>query len=141
MLLWMLVLAGLFLGYELSSAVRDHLPSSLGQIPPGAIWFGALGALTVSLSALSSYHCEWDHCYDTWHAIRPIVGAIVGPVGCLILIVTTKVASATAVAPDPPTFYVVAFVLGFREQSFRGLIKKAADLLITPGDTGTGSKP
>jgi hypothetical protein len=55
--------------------------------------------------------------------------------------VTTKVASAQPVAPDPPTFYVVAFVLGFREQSFRRLIQKAADLLITPADGSSTTPP
>jgi hypothetical protein len=31
--------------------------------------------------------------------------------------------------------YVAAFIVGYREESFRALIKRAADLLIAPGES------
>jgi len=42
-------------------------------------------------------------------------------------------------APGPSTllpYYVLAFLVGFREDTFRNLIKRATDILLGPGDPG-----
>jgi hypothetical protein len=62
---------------------------------------------------------------------------------------TTQAASPTSApaetggnAPGPSSlllYYVLAFLVGFREDTFRTLIKRAADVLLGPGDPGAPS--
>ncbi len=137
--MWLGVLGGAFGAYELSDAFRAWFPVKAGGIPLATIWFGALGGLTLSLSALSNEPEGVAERVERvgWHLWRPVAGAIMGPMGCLILIVTAEAASNKPVVANDPVFYVVAFVLGFREEAFRQLIKRAGDALIAPSGKDT----
>ena len=125
--------AGAFLKW---AAFRDVFPDPLGPIPLGVPWFGALGAVTISLYAIFRYSDSWDPTFEYSHIARPLTGAVVGIVGYLILasvINATGASGGVVQALGKPVSYVVAFLLGYREQSFRELIRKATDLLIFPG--------
>jgi len=62
-----------------------------------------------------------------------------GTLGCLIFIVLNQ-AATTKHAPANGVFYaVLAFVLGFREQSFRALVMRLIDTVILPPDQPPGS--
>jgi hypothetical protein len=108
-IVYLLVLALLLSVYELSSGVRSALPSSLGSLPVGVPWFGAVGGTLISLTGVFKHVDNWDPRLELWHWGRPLVGAFVGSIG------------------------VVAFLVGYREETFRSLIKRATDLLLSPG--------
>jgi Abnormal spindle-like microcephaly-assoc'd, ASPM-SPD-2-Hydin len=119
---------------------RIHNPIG-GIIPLGVPWFGALGAVTISIYGIVDHSTEWQAKWNLWHAIRPIVGAILGTVAYLIFIGVIQATGTTPSAVGSSssikliTYLVIAFVVGFREQTFRSLIQRVVDILLSPGDT------
>jgi hypothetical protein len=130
----------------------DRIQNPIGGIVPlGVPWFGALGAVTISIYGVVDHNDHWQMKWGLWHAIRPVVGAILGTVAYLIFIgliqatgttpssvtgaatTTTKGSSPTNV--NTIIYLVIAFVVGFREETFRTLIKRVVDLLLSPGTT------
>jgi hypothetical protein len=129
------LLAGLYFADPKSLPV----PENLGGIPIAVPWFGAAGAITISMSALSEHRHDWDPEWWYWHASRPLIGAIIGTMTVLFF-----VAGILAVQQNPQTsgagtatskflYYVIAFVIGYREASFRDLLKEVLDTIIKPG--------
>jgi hypothetical protein len=115
-----------------------------GIIPLGVPWFGALGAVTVSIYGIVTNSHRWDTRWNLWHLARPVIGAILGTVAYLIFIGviqatgTTPSAVGSASGNDSIkliTYLVIAFVVGYREQTFRTLIAKVVDTLLSPGDS------
>jgi hypothetical protein len=122
------------------------VPENVGGVPVALPWFGAAGAVTISMSALSEHRHDWDPEWWFWHASRPLVGAIIGTMAVLFFM-----AGILAVQKSPQTggsatatsnflYYVIAFAVGFREESFRDLLKKVLDLLIKPGGSAAAAK-
>jgi hypothetical protein len=116
----------------------------LGGILPVAVsWFGALGAVTISLEGVFLWNSQWDRKYNYWHIGRPLFGAVLGMIAFFIFVVTVTASGTppqfldnTAAAPaakDVIIYYIVAFLVGYREQTFRELIKRATDLILKPG--------
>lgn len=172
-------LLGLFsIGY-VYLIVPGHLgiPDSLGLIPVGVPWFGALGAVLISLTGVFQHAHDWDESYMFWHWSRPVVGAAIAVVAVLMLQAgilsvsgstqpqppssaasstgtpsstpplgtSTAAPAATPTMPSLPAssqpqqtrqqpilFYVIAFLVAYREETFRELIKRAADVILTP---------
>src|ERR1044072_8844845 len=81
--LWLFVLGAAavvyFLGYWPPQLVR------LGSIPIGVVWFGALGAVVISLTGIVEHASDWDTNFNLWHLSRPLVGAALAVVGVLII--------------------------------------------------------
>jgi hypothetical protein len=116
------------------------LPDLLGVIPIGVPVFGALGAITISMSALADHRDNWETEWWYWHASRPIVGAIVGTVSVVFFVVgilSVGQKAPTASAAPNLLYYAIAFVVGYREQSFRELVKRVIDLLLKPASEST----
>jgi len=124
----------------------EREPTLLAGILPIAVpWFGALGAVTISLEGVFLWNNQWDRKYNYWHIGRPLFGAVLGIVAFFLFVVIG------AAAGTPPKFldgtvplekiplkdfiiyYVVAFLVGYREETFRDLIKRATDLILKPG--------
>jgi hypothetical protein len=112
-----------------------------GILPVAVPWFGALGAVTISLEGVFLWNDKWDVRFNYWHIGRPLFGAVLGIVAFFLFIVIV-----TASGPPPEflttgagkpkdfiIFYVVAFLVGYREETFRDLIKRATDLILKPG--------
>lgn len=129
-----------------------HVPRTIGPVPATVPWFGAVGGLLISLQGIFIYNRRWQHSYDYWHYLRPIVGALVGTMAVFILIVilnsagasssTTSLSKASATSESRRVlFEVVAFLVGYREETFRALMKRVLDVIISPGDAGGGSGP
>ena len=123
-----------FLGYWPLQLVR------LGSIPIGVVWFGALGAVLISLTGIVEHANDWDTGFNLWHLSRPLVGASLAVVGVLIiqagiLASGTPPASATPEVPKNLLYYLVAFLVGYREETFRELIKRLVDLIFSPATT------
>jgi hypothetical protein len=120
------------------------VPDRLAATPTGVIWFGALGGVLISLAGVHDHRYDWDDRYINWHLVRPAVGAGVAAVA--VLIVQAGIL-AVGVSPEPTTagpskdilYYVIAFVTGYREETFRAMIKKVADVILkteaTPAPT------
>jgi hypothetical protein len=135
------VLAGLYF----TDPKSLPLPENLGGVPVAVPWFGAAGAITISMSALSDHRHDWDPEWWFWHASRPLVGAIIGTMAVLffvsgILAVQKNPQTGSVTATSNFLYYVIAFAIGYREESFRDLLKKVLDLLIKPGGSAAGAK-
>lgn len=140
-IVWTVLLVTLFFLYEEIDAVADFFPSKFGQLPVEAVWFGAMGGLVISLEGIFKHNRKWSHSYDYWHYMRPIVGAIMGTLGCLVFIVLAEAAAKGTAATSNPTFYdVIALGIGYREASFRALIGRLIDTVILPPDHGSPTK-
>jgi hypothetical protein len=143
-----------------------------GPVPIGVPWFGALGAVLISLTGIFEHEHDWDASYWPWHVARPLVGVAVAVVSVLILqagvlsvgatplptptptptpAATQGAGTATAIPTPTPTptppgsttpakvppnllYYLVAFLVGYREETFRELIKRLVDIILAPGD-------
>lgn len=77
-----------------------------------------------------------------WQVARPFLGAIVGSVGFLVFIVVIKATGSTVsttTTTGRAAFDLVAFLVGFREEVFRQLLKRATDVLLAPGHHEDGT--
>jgi hypothetical protein len=140
-ILWLVVLVGSVPLYAHWHWLRRNFSDPAGPIPLGVVWWGALGGLTVSLVGISTHATKWDPGFNLWHPLRPIVGAIVGPVAYLIYITAIK-ASGNPVAngqSNQAVYILVAFITAYREDTFRELISRAIQVLLGPGDGKTGT--
>jgi hypothetical protein len=140
---YMLVLLGVAAAYFLVPPVGQTLPKSLGPIPVGVPWFGALGAVSIGLQGVFVHRHDWDSGYDLWHIARPLVGIVLAIVAYLGFIAgilatgNTKVQTGAGTSPtDNIIYYLVAFIVGYREEVFRSLLRRLADVILTPGDPG-----
>ncbi len=122
----------------------------LGPMPVAVPWFGALGGVVISLTGVFDHAYDWDPAQRLWHVSRPFLGATVGVVSVLLLQAGILAAGVNpnAAASGPPSpkidnifYYLVAFAVGYREQSFRVLMKRLLDVILAPGATTTASAP
>jgi hypothetical protein len=114
-----------------------------GILPVGVPWFGALGAVAISLEGVFLWNNQWDRKYNYWHIGRPLFGSVLGIVAFFIFVVIGAAAgtppkfldigSSPAPLKDFIIYYVIAFLVGYREETFRELIKRATDLILKPG--------
>ena len=133
------VIAGVYFAGQLPAWLASPQGAGL-SVEPGVLFFGALGGVLLSLEGVFKHGHDWDDTYFLWHIARPLVGGAVAVVAVLILqagILAVGVqpigASSAPTSGATPVdkdllYYVVAFLVGYREESFRDLIKKAADL-------------
>jgi hypothetical protein len=135
---WLAFVLAVFVVYETVPAFRGAFPTKLGPyIPVTVPWFGALGGCLVSLAGIADHNRQWDSRYDYWHPIRPLVGGVTGAIGCLLLLVTTQLATKGPIKADAAFYDAVAFVFGYAEAAFRGLITTLTDVILKPGGSTT----
>lgn len=137
-LVYLLLLGVLFYAYHHSADFRDDFPS-VGPLPMGVLWFGALGGVMVGMSGIFFHNRKWDQGYNYWHISRPFMGAAAGGVGALLFYVAILAGNKQPPKPDPVTFEAVAFVFGFADDAFRAIIKKVTDLLLAPASAPSDS--
>lgn len=138
--------------YNLTSL--DPRPTLVGGILPIAVpWFGALGGVTISLEGVFLWNTQWDKKYNYWHIGRPLFGAVLGIIAFFLFVVIGAAAGTppkfldstpTGAKDIPPLkdfiiYYVVAFLVGYREETFRELIKRVTDLILKPGTQATSA--
>jgi hypothetical protein len=122
-----------------------------GMLPIAVPWFGALGAVTISLEGVFTWsESRWNPDYNYWHCGRPVFGAVLGAVSFFLFVLIVMTAGTTPPFLNPavhdPTalkdfiiYYVVAFLVGYREETFRELIRRVTDLILKPGTQATTS--
>lgn len=135
---YLAILATIFIVYEVAG-FRGALPSRLGNLPVGVPWFGAVGATLISLTGVFKHSRDWDSHFALWHYSRPLVGAFLGSLGALMFLAIVDAAAVRRTTPNDPVYEVVAFLVGYREATFRGLIQRATDVLLSPGGKGGSS--
>jgi hypothetical protein len=156
-LLYIFLLVGGLIAYTTWTGFRLGLPDPLSIVPLGVPWSGALGAVTLSMSGLVSHREDWDRAYIYWHLSRPVIGAVLGTFAYLIVAAgvlasggtpsaTTAGAQSVPLASTGPhvnnLFYIVtAFVVGYRESTFRSLLQRVVDALLGPGSGETPATP
>jgi hypothetical protein len=140
-LLLLLMVAVMYMGNFYG--VKDRIPVILGGILPiGVPWFGAVGAVVISLAGLFGHNepGRWDKSYSYWHLARPLFGAVLAIMAFFIYLLLINATGqtppfatpgATTPASDLVVYYVVAFLVGYREESFRELVKRVTDLVFT----------
>jgi hypothetical protein len=134
-----LLCLGVFVIMYRGGWVIDVRRDFFGPVPFLVPWFGAVGAVVLSLSGVFEHARDWDpnDCY--WYWSRPLIGGVTSTVSVLIF-----QSGILAVGGDLPNtahnsttknllYYVVAFVAGYRENVFRELIRRVADLILQPG--------
>jgi hypothetical protein len=144
-LLVLVMLAWMYIGDYYG--IKGAIPWLIGGILPiGVPWFGALGAVTISLQGVFDHNANWDPSYSHWHIARPLIGAVVGTIAFFIYLLLIKATGAQAPKVGTPVidlvpFYVVAFLVGYREETFRSLIKAVTDMLLKPSGVQTTRGP
>jgi hypothetical protein len=111
------------------------VPGQLGPIPLSVPWWGALGGTTISLTGVFRHPTNWNSSYNLWHLARPVMGAIAGSVGYLIFIAVIRSSGSQApkhASAGTAVFDLVAFLIGYREEVFRELLRRAVDVLLSP---------
>jgi hypothetical protein len=91
-------------------------------------WFGAVGAVSLSLQGGFERGADWDNDYCYWYWSRPLVGAVTSTVSALIfqsdiLAVGGQLPNQahTAIAKNL-LYFLIAFIAGYREYVFRDLV-------------------
>ena len=119
-----------------------HPRHAVGNMPVPVVWFGALGAVLISLVGIFEHVSDWDRHYALWHWGRPFVGASFAVISVMII-----QAGIVSVGSDPhqdnkssALYFIVGFLVGYREETFRELIKRLVDVVLGPG-TGPPALP
>ncbi len=137
--LLVLFVIGLIYLTDLHKLLPFTLPDKFGPIAVGVPWFGALGAVIISLSGIVYHRNDWDPGWKFWHFTRPLIGASLAIIAVLIFqagilaVASSPTAANGVTAPQNLLYYLIAFVVGYREETFRDLIKKLGDVILTPG--------
>jgi hypothetical protein len=169
-LLYLAVMLLLGLVFFVKRDLLWFVPSAFGPVPVGVPWFGALGAIVISLTGVFEHEHDWDSSYWPWHLSRPLIGVALGVVSVLILQAGVLAIGSTPTQPESPQgqttsaptptpspsaspseskpaptprvptyllYYLVAFLVGYREETFRELIKRLVDIILSPGNVRT----
>lgn len=138
---WLVLLSLLALGYSLVTPLPWLPHASFGftaVLPLWVPWAGALGGAAISLVGVTDHAADWNGSkYAYWHLARPALGAVFGVIGVLALVLVLEAISpATQDTVYTPqgigVLAVIAFLLGYREETFRELIKRLVDTLVKP---------
>lgn len=130
----------------------DPRKNFFGPVPFLVPWFGAVGATLLSLTGVFEHPGRnWKPSYCYWHWARPLVGAIVASVSVLIFqsgilavggqLPTHTTGTSAASNTKNLLYFVIAFVVGYREDIFRQLIKRFADVILTSSADAAPSPP
>jgi IPT/TIG domain len=139
---YLLILFGLALDYLLDTdgAIHKGLARGLGPMPAGVPWFGAVGAVIISLSGAFDHRKDWDPSWNLWHFARPLIGVTLAIISWLIFQAgILSIGDKTTTASSNILFFLIAFIVGYREDVFRELIKRVADVILTPGGASSTS--
>jgi hypothetical protein len=139
---YLILLLGGAIVYFWWTPLQQAVPTQFGPVPIGVPWWGATGAVMNSLYGVFFHSEEWDPSFNFWHASRPLLGAVLGIVAYLIFVVVIDATGTQAKTSGNLVYYLAAFLVGYRETTFQGLIQRAVDVLFTsdpsPAKSGVG---
>lgn len=132
-----------------SGAFSGTIPSWGLVFSPWAAAGGTLGGCVISLVGIAKHAHDWDASrYAIWHVCRPLLGMLTGSISVLIILFVLRGLVGATDTPEQSEFatidvskpfdgpahafmFALAFVVGYREESFRTLIKRVGDILLT----------
>lgn len=134
MMACLITLVGLGVSYTVSADVRAAFPPALWGLPIGVPWLGALGGTLASLSAVGQHGDHWSPNAERLHLARPLVAAVTGVLAAIMLRLLADLgAGGSGAKLDAVTYDVIAFVAGYRDETFRLMVSRATDALLVPG--------
>ena len=111
------LLALLILGVLYALTVLSFMPDTFVSVPVAVPWFGAVGAVLISLTGVFEHEHDWDDNYWPWHVARPFIGASLGVVSVLIfkagILAVGSTPSPSPSIPNNLLYYVMAFLVGY----------------------------
>ena len=141
-LLYLVVLATIAVLYFMN--IID-VRSRVATVPIGVLWFGAVGGVLISLTGVFEHYADWLPSYRYWHIARPLVGSAVAVVAVLIISgrrpcrrrghEPTTGETTGGPGTQDILYYVIAFLVGFKEAAFRELLQRVGEVIIRPGDS------
>ena len=107
---------------------------------------GALGGMTVAIWGLSvhSVSLDFDRAFTVWYWLKPLLGGVMG-----MIVVMTAQAGLLAVqgqgalpssASGRMILYILAFLAGFSERFFVGIIDRVMTALLNSGQSASTPK-
>ncbi|MEX2246507.1 MAG: hypothetical protein WEC75_07450 [Dehalococcoidia bacterium] len=130
-------LAALAMMYFKWPEFNDLFPDPLRDLPLYAVWFGALGGVSISMKGIYDHYADWKHRYDLWHLGRPFSGAVVGAVTLILLQAVDENAT-----PRLPIVLAAAYVLGTQERRFFEFLMQVGKVIVAvPGDSTKNNGP
>lgn len=134
---WLIFLGAIALVRIVAPPSRFGLPDMIGALPIGVVWFGAVGAVLISLTGIVEHAKDWDESFALWHLSRPLMGGSLAIVAVLILQAGILAVGSAPVSTQPGTpknvlYYLIGFLVGYREETFREMIKRLVDLIFSP---------
>ncbi len=133
-----------------AEGIKGQAFSFQSTLPLWVPWAGALGGTTVSLVGVAHHSADWNGPkYALWHLLRPLLGMITGTLAVLILLFVIRgvVGEVNLPATGKPydnaglaVLFVLAFVVGFREETFIELVKRVVDVLFGPGSNARAER-
>lgn len=138
----MLVSFGLLMWFTSAPSRAPHF--SWDNVVPLWVPFGGwLGGITISMVGVATHTHDWNRQkYGYWHLARPLLGLLTGTVAVLIVLFIIKGVSGSPIPSGEATYqpsgiavlFVLAFVVGYREETFRELVKRVLDVILSPGN-------
>jgi hypothetical protein len=136
---YLVVLLSLGIVYVAWSPARHVIPETLGPMPIGVPWWGALGAVTISLYGVFFHNLKWERSFNYWHIARPFLGAVLGMVAYLVFVVVIDATGVQAKRSGTLVYYLVAFLVGYSEDTVQLLLRRATDVLFASGTARSNS--
>jgi uncharacterized membrane protein len=107
------------------------------------VMMGGLGGITVAIWGLSLHtvNLDFDRSFSVWYWLKPLLGGIMG----LIVVITVQAgmlaveghAALPTTMSGKWTLYVLAFLAGFSERFFIGIIDRVMSALLNSGQTAS----
>lgn len=117
--------------------LRDALPPAVAGVPISIPWFGALGAVLTGLYGIFDHaHRDWERRFNAWYLARPFTGAVLGSIAYIVFVAIIRATGLLPATQDPVgklIYFAVAFIVGFREETFRQLMARVGDVIVGPG--------
>jgi hypothetical protein len=139
-----LMLASLVLLWTFTTGALHAPHAGWEDVVPLWVPFGGwLGGITISIVGVAMHTQDWNRQkYGYWHLARPALGMLTGTVAVLIVLFVLKGVAGSTIPSGADTYspsgiavlFVLAFVVGYREETFRALITRVVDVILSPGD-------
>ncbi|GGK43895.1 hypothetical protein GCM10010124_40920 [Pilimelia terevasa] len=144
-------LVALLLGYEFHWWGLHRLPPVAGGVVPLVVpWGGALGGVCIAFVGVTAHWGRWTSAergtpsrqavrWNGWYLVRVPLGAALGTVAALMVVlflgtVAPNDDGAVDITPvGAATLMVVAFVVGYKQETFRKLLERTVEVIVGPG--------
>ncbi|TAM71092.1 MAG: hypothetical protein EPN48_02480 [Microbacteriaceae bacterium] len=130
--------------------IRGTISSPIaGVLPISVPWGGALGGVCVAIAGVTDHWHNFgahpasaaSRRWNAWYLARLPMGAAFGTVGALIVVFFLgtvgggKTGTIDVSISGSAILFVVAFIVGYKQDIFRQLVSRVTEVILGPGDT------